>query len=74
MPDRGSVQKAVIGIALTGVALGLAWLAMATAAAVAIGRASRIADQREPGCTAGPEPVAGPLLGVVLPRESSFLS
>lgn len=70
MPDRGSVQKAVIGIALTGVAVGLAWLALATAAAVAMSRASRIAEAREPA-RRQPPPVdrAGPLLGVVPPRR-----
>jgi hypothetical protein len=75
MDERGGVSRAVLGIALTGVAIGGAWLSVAIMAAVAIGRATRIADARTP-VPAEPEVLveadAGPLLGVVLPRQSSF--
>jgi hypothetical protein len=67
----------VLGIALTGLAIGGAWLAVAITAAVAIGRAIHLADQ---DARARPDPEvvvdtdAGPLLGVVQPRAPSWTS
>lgn len=76
MPERGGVSRAVLGIGLTGVAVGLAWLALAITAAVVIGRATQIAERRDPRARPGPPEVAvdtdpGPLLGVVRPRAPS---
>jgi F0F1-type ATP synthase membrane subunit c/vacuolar-type H+-ATPase subunit K len=64
----------MLGIALTGLAVGGAWLAVAIVVGVSIGRAVRIADAR----TAPAEPEieieadGGPLLGVVLPRQQHY--
>jgi hypothetical protein len=72
------VGKAVLGIALTGVAVGFCWLAVGISLAVPMCRAIRVADEREARTGEPAEPQIEvpddlsslmPLLGVVGPRE-----
>lgn len=64
----------MLGIALTGVCVGICWLGVAIAFGVSMGRAVKLADQRatpqEPEI-AVPDDLSSlePLLGVVRPRE-----
>jgi hypothetical protein len=78
VPERGELGKALLGIALTALAVGGAWTGVAIGVAVTLGKAIRLANRRagmdSDGNRLDPLEEAGqvvPLLGVVRPGDHS---